>query len=222
VRTQKSRAAQFNGRPFVGNPGIWRAQMTVFSAAVLLFLVMDPFGNIPFFIAALKNVDDRRSQKVIIRELLIAVFVMVTFLFSGQYLLSVLQISESALTAAGGTVLFLIAVKMIFPPAGQSMAEEISGEPFVVPLAIPYVAGPSALAAVLLIMNREPTRWPEWLIALAGAWFVSGLIISSSGPLSRALGDKVLIAIERLMGMVLVAIAMQMLMTGIAKFISGI
>ena len=193
--------------------------MTIFSAAVLLFLVMDPFGNIPFFIAALKNVDEQRRQRVIIRELLIALVVMVTFLFSGQYVLSVLQISESALTAAGGTVLFLIAVKMIFPPVSHSSAEAVSGEPFVVPMAIPYVAGPSALAAVLLIMNREPTRWPEWLVALLAAWLASGLIISSSGFLSKVLGDKVLIAIERLMGMVLVTIAIQMLMTGIAQFV---
>ena len=91
-----------------------------------------------------------------------------------------------------------------------------------VPLAIPYVAGPSALASVLLIMNKEPARWPEWLAALVAAWLVSGIIILSSGLLSRVLGDKVLIAIERLMGMVLVAIAIQMLMTGIAQFVTGI
>ena len=194
--------------------------MTVLSAAMLLILVMDPFGNIPFFIAALKNVDDQRRIRIIIRELLIALVVMVAFLFSGQYILSALQISESALTAAGGTVLFLIALKMVFPPIGRSAAEEVDGEPFVVPLAIPYVAGPSALAALLLIMNREPNRWPEWLAALAGAWFLSGLIILTSGYLSRVIGTKTLIAIERLMGMLLVAIAIQMLMTGVAQFTS--
>ena len=195
--------------------------MTVFSAAVLLFLVMDPFGNIPLFIAALKQVDEKRRQKVIIRELFIALFILVVFLFGGQHLLAVLQISESALTAAGGTILFLIAIKMIFPVGRNPLAEAVSGEPLMVPLAIPYVAGPSALASVLLIMNKEPERWPEWLVALVAAWFVSGLIIFSSGFLSRVLGNKVLIAIERLMGMVLVAIAIQMLMTGIAKFVSG-
>jgi len=195
--------------------------MTVFSAAVLLFLVMDPFGNIPLFIAALKHVDEQRRQKVMIRELFIALFILVVFLFVGQHLLSVLQISESALSAAGGTILFLIAIKMIFPAVGHSLTEAVSGEPLMVPLAIPYVAGPSALASVLLIMNKEPARWPEWLAALVAAWFVSGLIIFSSGFLSRVLGNKVLIAIERLMGMVLVAIAIQMLMTGIAKFVSG-
>ena len=196
--------------------------MTVFSAATLLFIVMDPFGNIPLFIAALKTVDERRRQRVLIRELLIALAVMVTFLISGQFILSALQISESALTAAGGTVLFLIALRMIFPHAGQSIAEEVSGEPFVVPLAIPYVAGPSALASVLLIMNREPARWPEWLVALLAAWSVSGVIILSSGFLGKILGEKVLIAIERLMGMLLVAVAIQMLMTGVTQFVSSL
>lgn len=196
--------------------------MTLFSAAFLLFLVMDPFGNIPFFIAALKAVEEGRRRRVIVRELLIALLVMILFLFSGQYVLAALQISESALTAAGGTVLFLIAVKMIFPPSRDSGAEVISGEPLIVPLAIPYVAGPSALASLLLIMNREPSRWPEWLLALLAAWFISGLIILSSAFLSNLLGERLLIAIERLMGMLLVVISIQMLMTGIAHFVAGL
>jgi multiple antibiotic resistance protein len=196
--------------------------MTIFSATILLFMVMDPFGNIPFFVSAMKNVDDRRRQKVIIRELLIALFVMVAFLFCGQHILNVLQISRPALTVTGGMILFLIAIKMIFPANKHSLTEQVSGEPFVVPLAIPYVAGPSALATLILIMNRQPNRWPQWLVALVAAWAVSGFIISMSVPISRILGEKLLIAIERLMGMVLVAIAIQMLMTGIAEFISDI
>ncbi|MCF7959053.1 MAG: hypothetical protein K9M57_11455 [Phycisphaerae bacterium] len=196
--------------------------MTIFSASILLFMVMDPFGNIPFFIAALKNVEDQRRQKVIIRELLIALFVMIIFLFFGQYFLNILQISEPALTVTGGTILFLIAIRMIFPSVKHSLAEEIPGEPFVVPLAIPYVAGPSTLATLLLIMNREPTQWLKWLGALIGAWAASGLIISLSIPLSNILGHRVMIAIERLIGMVLIAIAIQMLMTGTGEFILSI
>ena len=112
--------------------------MTVFSAALLLFLVMDPFGNIPFFIVTLKNIDTRRHKRIIVRELLIALCVLVGFLFAGQYLLRLLQISEPSLTIAGGIILFLIAIKMIFPAAGRADFEEnISGEPFIVPLAIP-------------------------------------------------------------------------------------
>jgi len=194
--------------------------MTVFSAALLLFLVMDPFGNIPFFIIALKNVDEKRHRKIVIRELVIALFVLIIFLFAGQYILKILQISEPSLTIAGGIILFLIAIKMIFPTSGGGVFEEnMSGEPFIVPLAIPYVAGPSALAAALLIMSREPSRWLEWLFALVLAWFVSGVIILLSSGLRRYLGERGLIAIERLMGMILIAIAVQMLMTGISQFI---
>ncbi len=193
--------------------------MTILSAAMLLFLVMDPFGNIPLFMTALGNVEQKKHSRIIVRELLIALAVLVVFLFLGRYLLRLLQISETALTAAGGTVLLLIAIKMIFPRSGGLSEDTPDGEPFIVPLAIPYVAGPSAMAAVLLIMTREPARWPEWLIAVALAWLVSGIIICASGPLVRLLGKKVLTAIERLMGMLLVAVAIQMLMSGVAQFI---
>lgn len=193
--------------------------MTIFSAALLLFLVMDPFGNIPLFMTALQQVDPSRHTRIIVRELFIALGVLALFLFTGQYLLRVLHISEPALTATGGTVLLLIAIKMVFPRPVGGIEEESTGEPFIVPLAIPYVAGPSAMATVLLIMNQEPHRWPEWLAALSLAWVTSGVIISLSGVLSKLLGRRVLIAIERLMGMLLVAVSMQMLMTGISQFI---
>jgi multiple antibiotic resistance protein len=193
--------------------------MTILSASMLLFLVMDPFGNIPLFMTALGNVEQEKHSRIIVRELLIALGVLVVFLFLGQYLLRLLQIGETALTAAGGTVLLLIAIKMIFPRSGGLSEDTPDGEPFIVPLAIPYVAGPSAMAAVLLIMTRDPGRWPEWLGAVALAWFVSGIIICASGPLVRLLGKKVLTAIERLMGMLLVAVAIQMLMSGVAQFI---
>jgi multiple antibiotic resistance protein len=193
--------------------------VTVFSASVLLFLVMDPFGNIPFFLAALESVPRARHLRVILRELLIAFVVLVLFLFAGQHILRALQISEAALRAAGGTVLFLIAIRMVFPQGRAVPGEHLEGEPFIVPLAIPYVAGPSALASVLLIMNQEPDRWPEWLTALFVAWLASGIIILLSSVLAQHLGRRVLIAIERLMGMVLVALAIQMLMTGIRQFL---
>jgi len=196
--------------------------MTVFSAALLLFLVMDPFGNIPFYITALKNVDSSRHTAIIVRELAIALIILMVFLFAGQQLLNAVQISESALTTAGGTILFLIAIKMIFPASNQTLSEDVSGEPFIVPLAIPYVAGPSAMATVLFVMNQEPDRWPEWLLALVIAWFLTGIIILTSSVIGRFLGKKGMIAIERLMGMLLVAISIQMLMTGARQFIETI
>jgi multiple antibiotic resistance protein len=192
--------------------------MTLLSAAVLLFLVMDPLGNVPFFLSTLRQVDPGRVRRVILRELLIALGVLVCFLFAGRYVLAVLQISEPALSLAGGVILLLIALRMIFPSSERSMREEVEGEPFVVPLAIPYVAGPSAFATELLLMSREPERWPVWLAALLLAWAATALIIYFGSGMRRLLGDKGLVAIERLMGMILVTVAIQMVMTGVVEF----
>ena len=192
--------------------------MTLTSAVVLLFLVIDPFGNIPFFVAALNQVDPERHRRVVIRELLIALLVMVAFLFLGQQMLRALGISDPALTIAGGVILFLIAVRMMFPPA-RSLQEDIDdGEPFIVPLAIPYVAGPSVLAAELLLISKEPDRWPTWLAAVLIAWLVIAIIVLLGSQFVAKLGKRGLIAIERLMGMVLVAIAIQMFLTGVEDF----
>lgn len=193
--------------------------MTTLSAALLLFLVMDPLGNIPLFMTTLKKVDARRQQFVVVRELLIALVVLVGFLFTGQYILKLLHLSETALTTAGGIILMIIAIRMIFPARDKSLQEDVEGEPFIVPLAIPYVAGPSAMATSLLLMSREPERWLDWFLAVFLAWFVSAIIIYFSSYFARFLGEKGLIAIERLMGMLLVTVAVQMLLTGIAEFV---
>lgn len=193
--------------------------MTIVSTALLLFLVMDPLGNIPVFLIALKTVAPERQRVVLVRELLIALVVLIFFLFTGRFALDLLHISEPALTAAGGVILFLIALRMVFPSVDKPLQEEVHGEPFIVPLAIPYVAGPSALATELLLMSRQPQRWMYWLLAVVLAWFASSLILFAASGLRRFLGQKGLIAIERLMGMVLITVSMQMLMTGIAQFI---
>ena len=133
--------------------------MTLASAIILLFLVIDPFGNVAFFVAALKDVHPDRRRTVVIRELVIAYLVMVAFLFAGQPLLRILGISGPALTIAGGVILFLIALRMVFPMRGQTLQEDIQGEPLIVPLAIPYIAGPSVLAVEILLMSNEPARW---------------------------------------------------------------
>lgn len=201
---------------------IWAtiSPMDTFSAALLLFLVMDPLGNIPLFMTTLKKVEEKRQRRVVVRELCIALVVLVGFLFLGQYLLRLLQLSETALTTAGGIILMIIALKMIFPRRDASLEEDVEGEPFIVPLAIPYVAGPSAMATALLLMSREPGRWPEWLLAVLIAWFASAVIIYFSGYFARFLGEKGLVAIERLMGMLLITVAVQMLLNGIGEFIA--
>jgi len=191
--------------------------VTTISAAILLLLVIDPVGNVPFFVSALRQVPPGRHTRVVVRELLIAYGVMVAFLFCGAPLLRVLNISEPALTIAGGIVLFLIALRMVFPSADR--ADEIEGEPFVVPLAIPYVAGPSLLATELLLMSREPERWGSWLLALTAAWLATALVLTLAARFSSRISSRALIAAERLMGMILVAIATEMFLSGVAKYL---
>lgn len=193
--------------------------MSLMQAVTLLFLVMDPLGNIPFFMTAVKKVARERRQWVIARELLIALAIMVLFLFAGQGLLGLIQVSPEALTAAGGIILMLIAVRMVFPSPETTLEEvSLADEPFIVPLAVPYTAGPSLLAVEVLLVSQDPARWPTWLAALMIAWSASATILFLSGYLERILGERVLLAIERLMGMVLVMISTQMIFDGIQRF----
>ena len=193
--------------------------MTLISAVVLIFFVMDPLGNVPLFLSALRHVDPARHRRIIVRELFIALIVMVAFLFTGRYLLSVLHVSPAALTAAGGVILLLIALRMIFPSSERTLREEVREEPFVVPLAVPYTAGPSVLATELLLMSREPERWPVWLAAVFLAWIGASVILFLSSDLRRVLGDRGLTALERLMGMLLVIVSVEMLMQGIGQYL---
>jgi multiple antibiotic resistance protein len=190
---------------------------SIISATLLLFLVIDPLGNIPVFLSVLKNIDRRRHRHIIVRELCIGLSVLMVFLFAGQYILAILGISQSSLGIAGGIILFLIAVKMIFAGSEHIFESAVDGEPFIVPLAIPSIAGPSATATVILVMARNPARWYEWLIALLGAWTISGIILLLSDRLSRFLGHRGLIAIERLMGMILTTVAVEMFIHGIRQ-----
>lgn len=194
-------------------------EMTLVSAAVLLVLVMDPLGNVPVFLAALKHVAPERQQRVILREMCFALLILVLFLFLGGRLLNLLGLSQQSLGVAGGVILMLIALRMIFPSREQSLQEEVVAEPFIVPMAIPYVAGPSAMATVILLMSREPARWVEWLGAVGLAWAVCLPVMLLAAPLRRWLGERGLVAVERLMGLVLVTIAVEMLMTGVAEFL---
>lgn len=195
--------------------------MDIISAATLLFLVMDPLGNIPVFLSVLDDVEPGRRTRVLIRELLLALVVLVAFLYAGQVMLGFLGLSEHSIRIAGGIILFLIALKMVFPVSRSAhTADEIQGEPLLVPLAIPMVAGPSAMAVVMLLATNDPSRMTEWLLALLAAWFISSIILISATSLKRYLGQRGLIAIERLMGMLLIAISVQMLLEGISAYVA--
>ncbi|GBL03823.1 YhgN family NAAT transporter [Glaciecola sp. KUL10] len=194
----------------------------ILAAATMLFLIMDPLGNLPIYMSVLKTIEPKRRRIVIIRELCIALIILLIFLHSGQVLLDFLQIKQETVSIAGGIILFLIALRMIFPPPGGVMGLPAGGEPFIVPLAVPMIAGPSTMAALILLSNQKPNMMTEWTIALCAAWLVSALILSMSNVVHRILGEKGLNAVERLMGMILIMVAIQMLLNGIGIYIQVI
>ena len=195
-------------------------QITVLSAGVMLFLVLDPLGNVPFFLTILKEVPPKRRRWVMARELLIALGVLVAFLIGGRELLSIMQLRQEAISIAGGIVLFLIAIKMVFPPRdGGIFGPTGQGEPFIVPLAIPGVAGPSAMATLLLLTSTQPGREVEWGIALLAAWLATAVILMSATWLFKLLGESVLTALERVMGMLLIALSVQLFLGGLEAYL---
>lgn len=194
--------------------------MDIVSATILLILVMDPFGNMPLVVSVLKNVDPRARTRVVLRECAIAYAVLLAFMFGGHKFMQLLRLSDTALGIAGGLILFLIALRMVFPHAEGIFGEAGETGTFIVPLAIPAIAGPSALATVLLLVSREPQRVFEWVGALSVATFVSFVVMISAQGISRCIGRRGMIAMERLMGLVLTAIAVEMLLAGIERFIN--
>ncbi len=190
----------------------------ILSAATMLFLIMDPLGNLPIYMSVLKTIDPKRRRVVIMRELVIALVILMVFLHSGQALLDFLKIKQETVSIAGGIILFIIAIKMIFPRPGGIMGLPAGEEPFIVPLAVPMIAGPSTMAALILLANQEPNKMTQWSVALFAAWLISAIILTMSNTFHRVLGEKGLNAIERLMGMILVMIAIQMLLNGIGRY----
>jgi multiple antibiotic resistance protein len=193
--------------------------MTIASAALLLFLILDPLGNIPVFLGMLRTLPPARQRIVLARELLIALGVLMAFLWGGKYALELMHLRQESVAIAGGIVLFLIGLRMIFPPPEGLMGEIPGGEPFIVPLAIPLVAGPSGMAAVMLMGSNDPARLGDWSLALLIAWAATAAILFSATYLYKLLGARALTAVERLMGMLLVAISVQMFLDGLASYL---
>ena len=191
---------------------------TFASATVLLLLITDPFGNIPIFVNALKHVSPERRKWVILREYLIAFGLLLSFMFVGEGFLKLMGLRDTSLQLAGGVVLFLIALRMIFPPA-PGHEPDIQGEPLIVPLAIPAIAGPSALATVILLVSQAPERRGEWIAALTLTMVLGVLVLLLAERIQRLLGERFVIAMERLMGLILVAVAVEMMVRAIKALI---
>ena len=182
---------------------------------------MDPLGNTPVFNSMLARFPVKRRSRIVARELVFALFILLTFLFAGTAILDFLGLSQPSLSIASGVLLFIIALRMIFPrPATEEVG--IDDEPFIVPLAMPIVAGPSTIAILLLLSSSEPDRIWEWFAALVIAWVGTTVVLTSSVFLMRVLGARGLRALERLMGMLLVLLATQMLLNGVESFVGSL
>jgi len=192
------------------------------SAVVLLLIVCDPFGNIPLFVSALQGVPRARRVAIILRECLIAFAVLVTFVFIGAPFLRLLGLSELSLQIGGGVVLMLVALRMVFPTPEGIFGQTPAGEPFIVPLAVPALAGPSALATVLLLVSRDPARLWQWVAAIAVVMAASAVVLGFAERIMRLLGERVTLAFERLLGLVLAAIAVELILRGVKTFIAGL
>ncbi|WP_299795737.1 YhgN family NAAT transporter [uncultured Shewanella sp.] len=196
--------------------------MDTFSAAVMLFLIMDPLGNLPIFASILRHIEPKKRRRVLIRELIFALVIMLLFLFAGEAILNFLNLKSESVSIAGGIILFLIAIRMIFPQPGGVVGLAAGEEPFIVPMAIPLMAGPSVLAALILLAHTDSSRMLDWTMALLAAWAASAVILLFYKLFTKVLGEKGLTAVERLMGMVLVMISVQMFLDGIADYMSHI
>ena len=189
------------------------------SAVAILLLVVDPIGNIPLFLSLLRGVDAARRTRVIFRECMIAFVVLLAFVLFGRWMLALFGLSEPSLTIAGGVILFLIALRMIFRGPEGVFGHAPDGEPFIVPLAIPAIAGPAAIATVVLLVSRAPQRLPEWIGAVFVAMLVTLACLVFAERVAKLVGERGLQAFERLMGLILTAIAVEMLLRGVQAFV---
>jgi MarC family membrane protein len=194
---------------------------TFLSAFILLLLVLDPFGSLPIFIPVMRTVPAARRRLVALREVAIAFAVLCFFMFFGEAFLRVMRLSERSLEVAGGVILLMVAIRMIFSQGGGVYGVPEGREPFIFPLAVPLLAGPSAMATVLLLASQQPGRVVEWLGALACAMAVSGLVLVGCARIRRWVGDSVVSALEKLMGLVLTAIAVEMILAGLKRYFAG-
>lgn len=193
--------------------------MEIMSAAVMLFLIMDPLGNLPVMLSILRHIEPKRRRFIMVRELCFALVILLLFLFGGKQMLTFLHVSTETVSISGGIILFLIAIRMIFPQPGGVTGLAAGEEPFLVPMAIPMIAGPSVLASLLLLSNQDPSRIWDWTFAVILAWGASFVILMFYEVFNRLLGEKGLKAVERLMGLLLIMIATQMFLDGLRKYL---
>ncbi|MBS0628867.1 MAG: NAAT family transporter [Verrucomicrobia bacterium] len=191
--------------------------MNLFGLSLTLFLLMDSIGNVPIFLSILKRIKPERQRAIIFRELILALIIIISFFFIGNYILALLKISQEAVNISGGVILFVIGLKLVFPKQNDSIAAEGSQEPFLVPLAVPLVAGPATLATVMLLSHKQVSSWLV-LGAIFIAWVATTVILLAAPSLKKVLGERGIAACERFTGLILIMLSIQMFLDGLKPF----
>lgn len=189
--------------------------MSFFSLTLILLLIMDPLGNVASYHYMVEHIPPKRQRWVAFREMLIALIAMLFFFFLGETIFQQLHLSNASLNLSAGIILFLVAIKILFLSPTSLRANLQKEEPFIIPLAIPLIAGPALLATIMLL-SREDNE--VLLLAIFLAWAIASLILSFAGKIKKILGNNGLLACERLIGMVLIILAVQRFLTGIQLF----
>ncbi len=185
---------------------------------LLLFLVIDPFGNLPFVLAVIGNAPRQRYWRIIVREVLIAFSILALFAFSGDQILGYLNIERASLTVSGGVILFLISLKMIFQSAAEIFDDNYRDDPVLVPIAVPSLAGPSAITTVMILRTRQQTGLLELLAALFVVFLITCGILLLGRRISFYLGQRGVQAMEKFMGLLLNLVAVNMILMGVKEF----
>jgi multiple antibiotic resistance protein len=192
--------------------------MSLFTVAIVLFLIMDPIGNIGSFLKVMEGIPPKKQRWVVLREMLIALGIMVAFNYIGEVIFDLLQLSETTVRLSSGIILFLIALQILFPTINSLRSNLPIGKPFVIPLAVPLIAGPSLVATIMLYAHLESSQ-AIMLEAIFCAWLGASLVLIFSEFLSKTLGKNGLLALEKLMGMILILLAIQRFLDGIRLFV---
>ena len=195
------------------------ANFSIISTAIVLTFILDPFGNVPLLLTILKDIDSKKHKRIIIREMLFGLIILVFFLYAGKSFLNLFHLDTTSVSIAGGVIFLIIALKLIFPPSDGSKIFSTTEEPFIVPIAMPMVAGPSALATIMVMANKQQGNLTELLLSLLLAWAITSIILFSSPLFFRVLKKRGLLALEKLMGMLLLIMAVQMLLDGISGYV---
>lgn len=194
---------------------------SIVSTAMLLIFILDPFGNIPLLLSILKKATPKQRYKIITRESLIGFFILMVFFFFGQSFLNIFHLQTESITIAGGIIFFIISLKMIFPNShGDSIFATDEQDPLVVPIAMPMIAGPGALATIMVLVQTNQEHLVSLFVSLSLAWIVSASILLFSPMLYKVLKNKGLTALERLMGMLLLIMSVQMFIDGIKGLVN--